>query len=151
MKKFIFCICAAAGLLSCTKEMTPREEAPAGVPMTFEIKVAGTKAAKADWAAGDVVYVFFNGIQGKYLTLTCGADGTWTNSPVGELTDEDFAGLGALTLTAVHFPVDVDVTYDDGQFFFASGEKPVYNYSANTKSSRATRGRRSAWHTTASS
>lgn len=128
MKKYLFCLCAVAGLLSCTKEMTPREEAPAGVPMTFEINVAGTKAAKTDWAAGDVVYVFFNGIQGKYLTLTCEADGTWTNSTVGELTDEDFAGLGALTLTAVHFPVAVDVTYDDGQFSFTSDDKPVYSY-----------------------
>ena len=128
MKKTILFITLAAGLLACSKEPVQQEETSAGVPMQFEISVAGTKAAKADWAAGDIIYVFFNGLESKYLTLTCGTDGTWENAPVGELTDTDFAGLTPRTLTAVHFPVAVDVDYADGKFSFSVDGDLFYNY-----------------------
>ena len=104
MKKTFLLICLAAGLLSCAKELTPQEETPAGVPMNFEINIAGTKASTSGWTEGDVVYVFFKGIAEKYLTLTY--DGSsWDNAST--LTDEDFADLSDRTLAAVHIPVPV--------------------------------------------
>lgn len=109
MKKTFLLICLAAGLLSCTKELTPQEETPAGVPMNFEINIAGTKAGKTAWAKYDVVYVFFNGLGEKYLKLTYDGS-TWDNSSEGgTLVDTDFADLENKTLTAVHIPVPVSV------------------------------------------
>ena len=130
MKKTIVLLCMVAGILSCTKEpITLQEpEVEPGVPMNFEINVSGTKAAKTDWAEGDKIYVFFNGLETKYLILEL-SGGSWTNTPGGStLYDTDFAGLGTHTLSAVHFPVPVDVDYADDKFSFTSGGQPVYNY-----------------------
>ena len=116
MKKTLFFLCLAVtvGLLSCTKEMTPREEPSAGVPMNFEISVVETKAAKTDWANNDVIYVFFKGLENKYLMLTR-SNYSWTcTSGGGTLLDTDFSTLGEKTLTAVHLPVAVDVNFADG-------------------------------------
>lgn len=120
-----------AGLMSCAKENLNSEKDTTqneGVPMTFNVNVLETKAAKDDWADGDIIYVFFKGLATKYLILTY--DGTeWDNtSGGGTLLDTDFEGLGTKTLTAVHFPVAVNVTYADNKFSFTSGGKPVYNY-----------------------
>ena len=129
----------AAGLLSCAKEMTaPQEEtASAGVPVKFEISVAGTKAdggiAKQDWAEGDAISVFIMGIPGKYLVLSY--DGSsWTTTPVGgDITDIEIGGLDDnYFLTAVHFPVAAGIAYEDNgeyaknRFTFKSGGQPVY-------------------------
>ncbi len=129
MKKTILFLIMAAGLLSCAKEMTPApEKAPAGVPMSFNITVTGTKAEKTNWANGDVVYVFFKGLEEKYLTLTYDGSG-WTDaSGGGTLTDTDFSTLTTQTLTAVHLPVEADVAFVDGAFVFTKGGNPVYNY-----------------------
>ena len=131
MKKTFLFLIMAAGLLSCAKEMTPApEQAPAGVPMSFNITVTGTKAEKSDWAAGDVVYVFFRGLAKKYLTLSY--DGSeWTSAPGDEempLTDEDFSGLTTQTLTAVYLPVAVKVKYSGSTFSFTKDGEPVFNY-----------------------
>ncbi len=130
MKKTLFIlICLAAGLLSCTEEMTSPEEASQGsVPMTFHVTVLETKAAKTAWADGDKIYVFFKDLGTKYLILEH-SDGSWTNSCVGgTLTDSDFSGLITKELTAVYFPLAVEVAYADGKFSFSNGGKPVYNY-----------------------
>ena len=131
MKKAILLLCMAAGLMGCAKEIlntgkeTPQNE---GVPMTFDVTVLETKAAKTAWANGDKIYVFFNGLATKYLVLER-SSGNWTNTSGGDtLLDSDFSGLGTKKLTAVHFPVDVTVTYADSKFSFTSGGKPVYNY-----------------------
>ena len=115
--------------MSCTKEITSQEETTKdGVPMTFNFTVLETKAAKTEWANGDKIYVFFKGLATKYLILER-SGGSWTNtSGGGTLEDTDFSGLGTQELTAVHFPVAVDVTYADSKFSFNSGGKPVYNY-----------------------
>ena len=133
MKKTIIAFfCMMAGLLSCTNDDNITEEqTPAGVPMTFNISVdegATTRAAKTAWANGDKIYVFFNGLETKYLIMEY--DGSsWSNtSGGGTLLDTDFSGLGTKTLTAVHFPVAVDVAYADSRFSFTSGGKRVYNY-----------------------
>ena len=122
----------AAGLMSCAKEvLNPEKETPQkdGVPMTFNVTVLETKAAKADWADGDKIYVFFSGLETKYLVMTYSTGTGWSDaSGGGDLLDTDFSGLGTKKLTAVHFPVAVDVTFADGKFSFTSGGKPVYNY-----------------------
>ena len=132
MNKAILLLCLAAGLLSCAKELiNPQEENARneGVPMQFDIRVSdadATKAAKTSWAVGDKIYVFFNGLGAKYLTLEYNGS-SWLNE-AGTLVSNDFEGLGPRTLTAVHFPVAVDVTFDAGKFSFTSGGKPVYSY-----------------------
>ncbi|MBQ9451065.1 MAG: hypothetical protein IJU34_07120 [Bacteroidales bacterium] len=130
MRKTIILLFSAAGLLSCTKELAGTQEPAAGVPMNFEISVEETKASKTGWADGDKIYVFFNGLETKYLIMTYSSEsGSWSDtSGGGDLLDTDFSGLGTRTLTAVHFPVAVDVNYSDGRFSFASGGKPVYNF-----------------------
>ena len=111
MKKAILVLCMAAGLVSCAKEIpdTGKENTQKeGVPMTFDVTVLETKAAKTAWADGDKIYVFFNGLETKYLVLEY--DGSsWAND-AGTLVYTDFEGLGTRTLTAVHFPVAVDVS-----------------------------------------
>ena len=131
MKKSILLLCMAAALAGCSgeildtgKDNTQQE----GGPMTFNLTVLETKAPKTGWADGDKIYVFFNGLANKYLVLERDGSG-WTNSSGGgALLPTDFSVLGTKTLTAVHFPVAVDVAYADGKFSFTSGGKPVYNY-----------------------
>jgi len=122
----------AAELLSCTNDDNIVEgQTSAGVPMTFNISVdegATTRAAKTAWANGDKIYVFFNGLETKYLVLEYNGT-SWSNtSGGGTLLDTDFSSLSTKTLTAVHFPVAVDVAYADSRFSFTSGGKRVYNY-----------------------
>ena len=129
MKRVFMLVCLAIGLISCTQEpLDSIKEDFVGKPMTFNISVADTKAAKTDWANTDKIYVFFNGLATKYLILEY--DGSaWTNtSGGGTLLSTDFDALGVKTLTAVHFPLSVDVAYADSKFSFTSGGKPVYNY-----------------------
>ena len=133
MKKAILLLGLAAALLSCTKEPEPvgTQEPATGVPMKFEISVAETKAAKTTWADGDKIYVFFKGLAAKFLVMTYNASTGWVSTSGGDtLLDTDFSALGTRTLTAVHFPVNVNVTYDNGRFSFANSLslKPVYNY-----------------------
>lgn len=118
MKKTLLYLIMAAGLVGCAKELTPAsEENPAGKPVTFEIKVLETKAAKSDWATGDEIYVFFMGIDDKYLKLTYDGGGWDESCPAGDLLDTDFAGLSDYALVAVHFPVPVDVQNGGGGYF----------------------------------
>lgn len=127
MKKTIALLCMAAGLFSCAKEIAPQEESAAGVPVTFEINVAETKAAKTAWADGDKIYVFFNGLADKYLIMTYSTSTGWNSTSGGDpLLDTDFSSLDTKTLTAVHIPVDVNVTYTDNNMFRFSPD--VYTY-----------------------
>lgn len=124
-------LCMAAGLLSCSNDINTSQDDSPAVPMSFDISVtesAGTRASKTAWSDGDKIYVLFNGLATKYLVMTYNS-GTWSNaSGGGTLESTDFSGLGTKTLTAVHFPVAVDVAYADSKFSFTSGGKPVYNY-----------------------
>ena len=128
-KTIILIMCAVVGLLSCTKQPVGLQEPATGVPMTFEVSVAETKATKTAWADGDMIYVFFKGLGAKYLVLTYHPATGWDNtSGGGTLLDTDFSGLAETVLTAVHFPVPVDVSFADGKFSFTSGGRSVYNY-----------------------
>jgi hypothetical protein len=132
MRKLMLFVFLTAGIISCSKEIIETvEDTPSAVPMSFNITVVekpDTRAAKTGWADGDVIYVFFKGLESKYLTLSF--DGSnWSNASAGGvLTNEDFSGLSTLTLTAVHFPVPVDVAFDNGAFSFTKDGQPVYNY-----------------------
>lgn len=124
-------MCVAASVLSCTKEsdlLKVEDISKAGEPMTFNISVLETKANKTAWANTDKIYVFFKGLETKYLILEY--DGSsWSNtSGGGTLLSTDFEGLGVKTITAVHFPLAVDVSYADSKFSFTSGGTPIYNY-----------------------
>lgn len=129
MKKAIILLCVVAGILSCTKEPAGLQAPAADTPMTFEISVAETKAAKTAWADGDQIYVFFHGLATKYLILER-SSGSWTYMyGKGTITAEDFNGLETKKLTAVHFPFqNVMVTYSDNKFTFTKNSKPIYNY-----------------------
>lgn len=136
MKKTLFYLLLMAGLMSCAKEMAPAvEETPAGVPMKFNFTVSedpATKASKTAWAENDVIYVFFKGLGEKYLKLTYNGSG-WDNaSGGGTLLDTDFAVLSDKTLTAVYYPVPVQVSYvnydddkDANYFHFENSDWPV--------------------------
>ena len=131
MKKVLIYLCLAAGLVSCAKEMAPVEDAPAGVPVTFNVTVSngpGTKAAKTDWATGDVIYVFFQNIGEKYLALTYNGSGWDESCPAGDLLDTDFAGVSDYFLAAVHFPVPVEVNTSGATVLFQEGTEPVMSY-----------------------
>lgn len=135
MKKVLLYLCLAAGLLSCVKEKeiaTIVDDNPEGVPVTFNIKVSDdpeTRASKTAWAENDEIYVFFYGVRQKYLKLTYNGSG-WDSSSEGDsaLLDTDFADLSKLELTAVHFPVPVDMYYNFARFVFSKDGKPVYHY-----------------------
>ena len=129
MKKTLLYLILAAGLMGCAKEMVPAsEENQTGKPMTFEINVQQTKAEKTLWADGDVIYVFFKGISDKYLALTYNGSGWDESCPAGDLLDTDFAGVSDYKLAAVHFPVAVDVSFDEGEFQFSLGGEVVHSY-----------------------
>lgn len=131
MKKVFLFICLAAGLMSCTKDILDNEEnnqKEEGLPMTFNVTVLETKAAKNAWEEGDEILVFFNGLATKYLCLKYSGEGWTSTSEGGMLKDSDFTGLDSKTLTAVHFPEHVSVDYADGQFSFTSDGEPVYGY-----------------------
>ena len=131
MKKAILLLGMAVGLVSCAKGYSgPQEEnvGQTGIPMTFNVTVTETRAAKTDWVDGDKIFVFFNGLETKYLILERSGDDWIDSSGGGTLLDTDFSGLGTKTLTAVHFPVSVDISYADGKFSFTYDGKPVYNY-----------------------
>ena len=129
MKKTLLYLFLAVGLVGCAKELVPvSEEKETGKPMTFEINVQQTKVEKTLWADGDVIYVFFKGLEDKFLVLTY--DGSsWTNAAGDEaFVDTDFSALSTKTLAAVHLPVPVDVAFADGTFSFTKDGAPVYNY-----------------------
>ena len=78
-----------------------------------------TKASvKNDWADGDVVFVFFNGIAApKYLEMKYNG-GTWTSTFKNGLSASDLGASG--TMTAVYFPYgnDAVVAADGNDFIF---------------------------------
>ena len=136
MKKAFLLLWLAAGLLSCANESLNSQEENTqieGIPMTFNVTVAETKAEKIGWANGDKIYVFFNNLPSKYLVLQYnGTTSTWDSySGTGvEFIDNDFVNKPVYKLTAIYFPVAVDVffNYQTSLFNFTIGGKPVYNF-----------------------
>ena len=132
MKKTIMFLIMAAGLLSCAKEMIPApEKAPAGVPMTFNITVTGTKAAKTSWEDGDEIILFFKGIENNYILFSYNEETQEWDERISydTFTSSDFENLEENILSAVHLPGISSITLEDGYFsFFGKDEKPIFNY-----------------------
>ena len=131
MKKTFLLICLAAGLLSCAKELTPREETPAGVPMNFEINVAGTKAEKTGWEDGDEILVFFKGIEDNFLMFKYNEESRkWVAGMSNDrFTSSDFEDLEEYVLTAVHLPGITSLNIEEDHLsFFGIDEEPIFNY-----------------------
>ena len=134
MKKTFLLICLGAGLLSCTKGMTPQEEAPAGVPLKFEFNIAGTKASKTDWETGDVIVVFFKGLQDKYIEFDYDSDSQkWGVIYTYDITTSDLENLEEKTLTAVFCQDFTQVLLEDDYLGFSDdNNNPMYNYLSRT-------------------
>ena len=145
MKKAILYLCLAAGLMSCAKELdmatvaeeaSTVEETPAGVPMTFNITVSDepeTRAMKTAWAKDDVIYVIISYIRGKFLKMTYNGSGWDITSVGGEMLDEDFSRPvpHERKITALHFPVEVDLKYDPylyEEHYPLKNGRPVFTY-----------------------
>ena len=138
MKKTIITLFALLALLACNKEADTQEPSMDNTPVSFNLKVdrmdsKATKATlKADWADGDVVYVFFDAIPGKYIKKSF--DGTdWSDSyPGGEFVSGDFSESGPAAspkMTAVWFPQgEVTVTYADSKFSFTINDEKIYSH-----------------------
>ena len=106
MKKIIIALIALLAAFSCAREEidlqpTAPDQEKDNTPMSFNLSVNGmsggakTKVAlKADWADGDVVYVFFDAIGTKYVKKSF--DGTeWADTyPGGAFVAGDFSASG---------------------------------------------------------
>ena len=124
-RKILIGICLFGGLLSCSKPF--EDKIPGDAPMRFKFEILQTKADDDAWVKGDKVYVFFNNIGGKYVTIEYdGKD--WTSTPSAEFVKKDFASQDQAALTAVYFPVPVDIAYGDRKFSFTGGGEKVYSY-----------------------
>ena len=138
MKKTIIALFALLALLGCNKEADTQEPSLDNTPVIFNLKVdrmdsKATKATlKADWTDGDVVYVFFDAIPGKYVKKSF--DGTeWSDSyPGGDFVTGDFSESGPAAsrkMTAVWFPQgEVTVTYTDSKFSFTINDEKIYSH-----------------------
>lgn len=132
MKKIVLLLIMAAGLLSCTKELAPQEEAPAGVQMKFEFNIAGTKASKTDWNQDDKILVYFKGVENYYITLYYSSHTqTWLVYPIG--VQPNFENLKEKTLTAVYLPPSLlfSLGYNTEKQlyeFLDFNDKPIANY-----------------------
>ncbi len=134
MKKF-FLLTILVALVACQKEtVQPETVQETASPITFELTANygnATKAVKTGWEAGDVVFVFFQGVEApKHLQLRY--DGSsWTAVQMNGDTEGDIGlsnGQEGL-MRAVYFPFgnDTVITTDySGSFFFSSANQPAY-------------------------
>lgn len=112
MKKTIIILSALIALVGCNKENTQPENAPNVFNITIT-REGDTKAVKANWENGDVVYVFFSTVAApNYVKYTF--DGTdWSNTKVGTF-DITTAGY----MTAIYLPYgNTETVSTDGTNF----------------------------------
>lgn len=112
MKKTMIILSALFALVGCSKENTQ----PEPTQTVFNITITredDTKAVKADWENGDVVYVFFSTVAApNYVKCTYnGSD--WSNTKVGTF---DITEPG--TMTAIYLPYgNAETVSADGTSF----------------------------------
>ena len=109
-KTFILLMITGLAMLSCTKE-GPIQETAAPRKLIFDITISrpdeSTKAVKAGWADGDVVYVFFSEAEApRYLEMKY-EGGTWSRVQKNGSVAEDFTLTGG-TMAAVYLPFGND-------------------------------------------
>lgn len=112
MKKTIIILSAIIALVGCSKENTQ----PENTPNVFNITIThegDTKAVKAGWEDGDVVYVFFSTVAApNYVKFSY--DGTdWSSTKMGTF---DITTAG--TMTAIYLPYgNTETVSADGTSF----------------------------------
>jgi len=132
MKKAIIVLSIALAVAACDKlspviEITSENDSV----VTFNISVESneTKAVKSEWANGDKIYVFFEGLAEKWLELTYDGSIWSAEDGNGTFVAGDFSALGTKELTAVHLPVDATVTYANSKFSFRdASDNPIYTF-----------------------
>jgi hypothetical protein len=150
MKKLFAIMSAVLALAACSKgELAEIEEQKqdnaASNPVTFNITVddMGTKALKTEWADGDVIYIKFNGIDTKFMTITYNGS-TWVaqaydNASTPQTTTfevSDFSGISDddKKLGAIHYPVAVNASLDgEGNLNFSKNAKNPSVYCLSQK------------------
>ncbi len=121
---FVLVLTAVSGwVVSCGKQSSGTEKS-----MTFNIKVLGTKSDNEAWSKGDKLLVFFDEVAGKYISLVFDGINDWTVTPSETFLESDFKAVGNKRLTAIYFPVAVDVSYADGKFSFSGAGEKMYSY-----------------------
>ena len=94
MKKYlILLIMAVAVFVSCGQEnLLPEDETVQVTPITFNLTANhpdATKAVKTGWEAGDVIFVFFTGVDAPmHLKMTYNGS-TWTSKEYNGTTQTD--------------------------------------------------------------
>ena len=126
MKKALLMVCAAlVAFVSCENQPLDLDR----VPVTFHLHATlpdgvETKAVKADWEDGDIIFVVFSGVKSPYFLKMTYDKGTWVekqmcaeNERVLPLSEGD-----AGTMTAIFQPFARDYTYlydAEGPFVFS--------------------------------
>ena len=134
MRKVCLYALFLAVLAACQKPLPQPEPAAVGeIRFSFSLQhPGGTKAVKTAWEAGDVVFVFFSGVQApKYLRLCYDAStDNWT--PV-EMNGTSPGSLGLTegqggTMRAVYLPFGnaLSVLADGGSFRFSDTQYSYY-------------------------
>ena len=128
MKKTMIVLSAVLALVACNKVET---EQPTAKEYTYDITITradDTKAVKADWENGDVVYVFFSNVAApKYLKFTY--NGTaWTRAQYNGDSEEAFDYPASGTMTAIYLPYgnDAVVSADGTSFRFNKSYTSYY-------------------------
>lgn len=125
----------AAALISCGKEIIPPQAEPeAPVSIVFNLTADSpdaTRVMKEDWAAGDVIFVFFDNVAAPRFLKMSFDGSSWTSEEyVGSTAAPGALGLrngDSGTMRAVHLPFgnDAVVSADGTSFVF---NKTMYTY-----------------------
>lgn len=157
MKKTIVILSVILALVACNKEVQVVEEPNQIGNLDFKVNLTITRndanndtkgtVKTTAWVNGDVVFIFFNGIEApKYLEMKYNNGWVFTGkgNPENELKASDFSGKESGTMTAIYLPYgsDFSVTASGDSFVFSetySGyyyqdQKKAYSFSGNTLS-----------------
>ena len=112
MKKTILIFAAAFAFAACQKE-SANDNAPVSTSeIVFDLDVTygpATKATKKGWAAGDKIFIFFEGVTSGYATIEYDGSKFGDETLNGGLTVNDLAESGK-TLSAIFLPYGNDAT-----------------------------------------
>ena len=145
MKKIFAILSAALTLAACTKEMdvpvlVPEDDQPISVDITIDridaFEGSDTRATiKTNWYEGDVVFVFFKGIDPpKYLELKY-KSGKWVATGKNGLTASDLSGATEKRMSANYLPYGSSTVLQADGYGGYSLDRPyngVYYYAKPT-------------------
>ncbi|MBQ9891828.1 MAG: hypothetical protein IJM35_01580, partial [Bacteroidales bacterium] len=134
MRKTLLILCAFAALFSCSKiqEAGQGDEFRVNIRVSRSDDFASTKATvKSDWADGDMIYLFFQGLETKFLELSYdGSGGKWTGLSQNGLEILDLENAVTKKMTAVFLPYGCGASIrmsGDQRIFTKGGEDLKYN------------------------